>query len=131
MTESLKILIVDDEQSMLITLEDILKVMGYSVFTAGNGEQSIELVKKEQIDVVLMDYKMPGMSGVEAFREIIKIDPSINVIFITAYYDESVIREALSEGMGAICHKPLNIPQLLDYIKATTGKRNRDEPDSK
>lgn len=121
MSGSNKILIVDDEPSMLITLTDILIISGYNVSTVEDGYQALELVKKEKYAVVLMDFNMPGMNGVETFNEIAKIDPGIKCIFITAYYDESVLSKALSEGIGGICHKPLNIPLLLDFIKTAVG----------
>jgi CheY-like chemotaxis protein len=118
MHDKIKILIVDDEPNILSTLADILQVLNYTVLTANDGVEAIETVKKEKIDVVLMDFKMAGMNGVEVSREIIKIDQSLKIIFITGYYDENVVKDALHEGIGAICPKPLNIPQLLDYIKA-------------
>jgi two-component system response regulator HydG len=115
------ILIVDDEPGMLITLKDILDALGYAVITVEDGYQAIEVVKKETIDVALMDFKMPGINGVETFKQIEKIDPSIKTIFITAYYDERILSEALAEGVIGICNKPLDIPQLLDHIKASVG----------
>ncbi len=121
MSINLKILIVDDEQSMLITLGDILETLGYEIITADNGYKAIEIVKNDTIDVVLMDFKMPGLNGVETLKEICKINPSIKTIFITAYYDEKVLNEGLSEGICGICHKPLNIPQLLDFINVAAG----------
>jgi DNA-binding NtrC family response regulator len=121
MLDKAKILIVDDEQSMLVTLGDILKILGYVVFTAENCHQAIELVKNNKLDLILMDFKMPGMNGVEVYREIRKVDSSMKVIFITAYYEENIVKEAFLEGVCVICHKPLDIPQLLDHIKAATG----------
>lgn len=113
-----KILIVDDNSSMIETLTDILLLYPYRVDSAEDGPTAIEKVKKNGMAVVLMDYKMPGMNGVEAFREMIKINPGLKIIFITAYYTEKTINEALDEGACGICHKPLDLDHLLDQIRA-------------
>lgn len=123
MPEFSHILIVDDEKNMLVTLEDILEDLGYDISTASSGLLALEVMRTKTIDVVLMDYKMPGMNGVETFREIKKIDPSVKLIFITAYYEENIINEALAEGVVGICHKPLDIPHLIECIETATGKQ--------
>ena len=117
MSDITKLLIVDDEENMLTTLEDIFIAKGFEVATVTNGHQAIEYVKKEKVDVILMDFKMPGINGVEASRLIREIVPAIKVIFITAYYEEEIINEALAEGAVGVCHKPLDITLLVDNIK--------------
>ncbi len=118
------ILIVDDEQSMLTTLKDILEVMGYIIITASDGYKAIELVKKDWIDLILMDFKMPGLNGVEALKEIKKINPAIKTIFITAYYDQKILTKDLRDNISSICHKPLDIPLLLNSIETAAGEKN-------
>ena len=120
MQEPVKILIVDDEMNMLITLQDILDVHGYEIFTAVDGNEAIEISKSQKVDLILMDFKMPGLNGVQTYEEIRKIHPLIKVIFITAYYDEKTLKEASADGIYGVFHKPLDIPQLLEYIKTAT-----------
>ncbi len=116
-----RILIVDDEPGMLVTLADIIDIVGYEAVTVESGGRALEIVKEQAFDVILMDFKMEGLNGVETFREMRKCHPNVKVIFITAYYHEKSVKDALVEGAIGICHKPLNIPRLLDYIKAAAG----------
>jgi len=113
-----RILIVDDEPSMLTTLTDIINIVGYEAVAVENGNQALETAREEVFDVILMDFRMEGLNGVETFREIRKIHPDIKVIFITAYYDEGSVKDAIDEGAVGVCQKPLDVPQLLDYIRA-------------
>lgn len=101
---------------MTETLSDILELEGFDVFKVESGLDAVEFIKGNTVEIILMDFKMPGMNGVEAFREIIKINSKMKVIFITGYYQEELIQNALEEGAAGICHKPLHIPQLLDMI---------------
>ncbi len=117
MDDDVKILIVDDDISGIEILGDVLDFEGYIVDSAENGLEAIEKVKNNGMKVVLMDFKMPGMNGVEVFREVIKINPELKIIFTTAYYNEETMKAALNEGAFGICHKPLDIPQLLNEIK--------------
>jgi len=107
---------------MIQTLIDILNLEGYSISSALNAYQAIALVKEKNFDVILMDYKMPGKNGVEAFYEIKEIAPTSKIIFITAYYNEKSINEALADGAIGVCNKPINIPQLLDLIRRAVFK---------
>ncbi len=116
-----RILIVDDEPGMLVTLTDIIDIVGYEASAVENGAQALEIVGEQAFDVILMDFRMNGLNGVETFREIRKIHPNIKVIFITAYYHEESVKDAIVEGAVGVCQKPLNIPRLLDYIKAAAG----------
>ncbi len=116
-----RILIVDDEPSMLMTLADIINIVGYEAVTVENGSKAVEIVREQDFDVIMMDFRMEGLNGVETFREIRKIYPDAKVIFITAYYHEKSVKDAIVDGAVGVCQKPLNIPQLLDYIKAAAG----------
>ena len=116
-----RILIVDDEPNMLVTLTDIINNVGYETVTVENGSRAVETAREQAFDVILMDFKMEGLNGVETFREIRKIHPDVKVIFITAYYHEGSVKDAIVEGAVGVCQKPLDIPQLLDYIKAAVG----------
>ncbi len=113
----MRILIVDDEPGMIETLSDILELEGVEVFKIESGLDAVEFIRGNTIDLILMDFKMPGMNGVEAYKKIKKNNNKVKVIFITAYYQEQLIQKALEEGAFGICHKPLHIPQLLDMIR--------------
>ena len=111
------ILVVDDLRSIRLNLGGILEDEGHNVVTVGNGYQAIEAVKKTHFDVVFMDIKMPGINGVQTFREIKKIDPKAAVIMMTAYSVEDLVREALEEGAYAILYKPFDIDRIIALIE--------------
>ena len=112
----MEILLVDDNEEFLDSTKDVLEVEGYEVFTAKKGEDAIRMVGEQPFEVILMDIKMSGLSGVETFIEMKKINPSVKVIMVTAYSVESLIRQALEEGAYAVFKKPLNMSVLLKEI---------------
>ena len=73
MNDNLKILVVDDEDSLRISLASILELEGYEVKMAEDGYKAIELAKQEDFDIIFSDIRMPGISGTETFKEIKKI----------------------------------------------------------
>jgi len=116
MTET-NILVVDDLRSIRLTLGGILEDKGHNVVTAENGYEAIDAVKKIHFDTIFMDIKMPGINGVQTFREIKKIDPKAAVIMMTAYSVEDLVREALEEGAYAIVYKPFDIDKIIAIIE--------------
>ena len=82
MTKNKKILIVDDEQSIVQSLSGLLSDEGFQVSTAVNGYEALKIIDSESPDVVLLDIWMPGMDGIETLREIKKYNPHIQVIII-------------------------------------------------
>ena len=116
-------LIVDDDPDMTETLADILTDMGYEVAIAENGYQAIEMVRQNKYDVALMDIKMPGINGVETFKEIKQIRPQIRVIMMTAYSVQDLIQEALKEGAYGVIYKPIDIDKLISLVEEGGKKR--------
>ncbi|KKM67502.1 hypothetical protein LCGC14_1470460 [marine sediment metagenome] len=98
------------------TLADILRDEGYQVTTAGTGERAVELCSQENFDVVLMDVRMPGMDGVEAFRQIRRHQEGVRVILMSAYGLEDLKRAALDEGAIAFLAKPLDLEKTVHLI---------------
>jgi len=111
------LLVVDDNTDLLDTFSLILKRKGYNVDIASEGSTAIDKFKKHHYDVILMDVVMPGMNGVEAYRKIAEIDPSVKVILMTAYYDEEELKTALLEGVYRTVYKPVDIGHLMNIIK--------------
>ena len=111
------ILVVDDLQSIRLTLGGILEDEGYNVVTAENGYQAIEAVRKTHFDVIFMDIKMPGINGVQTFREVKKIDPKATAIMMTAYSVEDLVKEALEEGAYTVIYKPFDIDRVIALIE--------------
>jgi len=110
------ILVVDDLRSIRLTLGGILEDKGHNVVTVEDGYQAIEAVSRTHFDVIFMDIKMPGINGVQTFREVKKIDPRAAVIMMTAYSVEDLVREALEEGAYAVAYKPFDIDKIIALI---------------
>jgi len=111
------VLVVDDLRSIRLTLGGILEDEGHNVVTVENGYKAIEAVRENHFDAIFMDIKMPGINGVQTFREIRRIDPKSAVIMMTAYSVEDLVKEALEEGAYAIVYKPFDIDRIIALIE--------------
>lgn len=109
---SISILIIDDEKPQREGLGGYFKKKGNTVFLAESGLQGLEIIRNNQIDIVLTDYKMPDLSGVETLTEIKKINPEIEVILITAYGSIEIAVEAMKFGALNYLLKPVNLDEL-------------------
>jgi nitrogen regulation protein NR(I) len=111
------ILIVDDDVQLRQSFEKILTEEGYTVKTASSGEVAIALVKAEVPDLVVMDVRMPGMSGLEAFRAMHEIEPKLPVIIMTAFGTTETAIEATKVGAFEYVLKPFeDIQDILALI---------------
>jgi len=117
MDHKASILIVDDDMGMCETLSDIMEERGYRTVIALDGYEAVEKVREAAFDVILMDIKMPGMNGVETFKQIKRIHPETAVVMMTAYAVEDLIREALSEGVYGVLYKPLDMERMIGLIE--------------
>lgn len=116
MKKSARILIVDDEKNMRGTLAEILADEGYHVRTAESGEAAVEICQTSDFQVILMDVRMPGINGVEAFRIIRRKRRDARVILMSAYSVDELRRAALDEGAVAFLPKPLNLESVVGLI---------------
>jgi nitrogen regulation protein NR(I) len=110
------ILIVDDDAQLRQSFEKLLNAEGHTVKTASSGEAAIALVKAAAPDLVIMDVRMPGMSGLEAFRAIHEIEPKLPVIIMTAFGTTDTAIEATKLGAFEYVLKPPEIPDILALI---------------
>lgn len=121
MANGSKVLIVDDERNMRITLAQILSAAGHRASVADSGEAAVSLSQAEPFDAVVMDVRMTGMNGVEAFREIRRTHPGCRFILMSAYAMEDLRQAAIAEGVAAFLRKPLDIPRLLELLAQPGG----------
>lgn len=107
-----KILIVDDQNGIRVLLVEVFSVEGYQTFQASNGKAALEIVRRENPDLVLLDMKIPGMDGLDILKHIKAINPRVKVIMMTAYGELDMIKEATD--LGALMHftKPFDIDEL-------------------
>jgi CheY-like chemotaxis protein len=118
MSETIRILVVDDNPAMAGTLADILEMKGFSVHAAASGAEALEILRKQPIDILLTDVKMPGMNGLELYRETRKAYPKLVTIFMTAYTADELIQQGMAEGVKIILDKPVDIGFLLTLFSA-------------
>jgi len=111
------IMVVDDEPSILMVLEEFLIREGFNVLTAKNGKDAIDLAAKNKIDLVLLDMALPILSGTKTMVELKKILPNIIVIMITAYRDAEQVVEAFQLGAVNCIFKPFNLTNVRKSIK--------------
>jgi two-component system NtrC family response regulator len=112
-----KILVIDDDESLRRVLEYNLAQEGYAVLAAGSGEQGLDLLKKERADLVVTDVRMPGMDGLQVLEGVHKVDPNIQVIILTAFGTIEMAVEAMKAGAFQYISKPFNRDELKLTIK--------------
>jgi CheY-like chemotaxis protein len=112
-----RILVVDDEESMRITLAGNLELEGHEVVEASTGEEALRLSRQRPVDVVLADIRMPGLHGVELYRHLRREKPGLPVVLMTAFAQESLVEDALAEGVFTVLHKPFDVEHLLRTLQ--------------
>lgn len=110
------ILVVDDEVDTCKNLSDILTDLGYHVDTANDGLSALALARARHYDLALLDLRMPGMDGLELYRELRKLRASTVAIIVSAYASKTVTEEALSAGAWQVLSKPVDFPRLLKFV---------------
>lgn len=121
------VLICDDEEIMRDVLETILSGAGYKVDLARNGEEAIEAYSEKAYDVVLMDVSMPGMGGLTALQELIKLDADAYVMMITAYATFDTAISAWEKGAEGCIRKPFQNEQILALVAKGIKARRKEE----
>jgi DNA-binding response OmpR family regulator len=122
-----KVVIAEDEPDIRDLIRFTLQFAGYEVFAGNNGEEGYELTKREKPDIVLMDVRMPKMTGYEACRKI-KADPELKgipVIFLSAKGQEAEIQSGLDAGADEYLLKPFAPDQLTERIREILAKRGK------
>lgn len=112
-----KVLIIDDENDIRCILSELLSSKGFTTVDAPDGRLGIEVFKKESPDAVLLDYSMPGMGGFETLLGLRSIDPSVPIIFLTAYSEVHVAVEAIKAGAYDFITKPPDMDALVLVLK--------------
>jgi DNA-binding NtrC family response regulator len=119
------VLVVDDEKNQREIYTLILEDDGYEVTAAQSGEQALRFAREGRFDLVLTDYKMTGMDGLTLLSELLKIDPSLIVVMMTAHGSVESVKEALRGGAFEYLEKPVDRDQLLKTVESALGRLNR------
>ena len=113
-----RVLIVDDAAFMRISIKNMLTKNGYEVVgEAENGLVGIDMYKDLHPDIVTMDITMPELSGLEALKEITKLDPQAKVVMVSAMGQEAMVREAIVSGAKGFIVKPFKEEGIIAAIK--------------
>jgi YesN/AraC family two-component response regulator len=117
------ILIIDDEESVLYVLRNSLLKIGheYRILTATDGKNALKYLEKYQVDLVITDYRMSGMNGLELIETIANVQPDTRMILITAFGTEEIEAEAQRHNVAAYLKKPLDLNQFRQIVKRTLG----------
>lgn len=111
------ILIVDDDEVIQETLLDVLKKRGYDIFLAGSGKVALETIKKNIIDLVLLDMRLPDVDGLDVLKRVKELDSEILVIMMTAYSDIQTAVAAMKSGAYHYINKPFELDELKLLIE--------------
>ncbi|AWZ48156.1 response regulator [Hathewaya limosa] len=119
---STRVLIVDDATFMRMMIKDILEKNSFEVVgEADNGLKAVELYKAEKPDVVTMDITMPDMDGIEAVKEIRKINPNAKIIMCSAMGQQTMVMDAIKAGAKDFIVKPFQADRVIEAIKKVVG----------
>lgn len=111
------LLIVDDDEIMRETLSDVLKKRGYDVISVGSGNGALSMIKKNLIDLILLDMKLPDVDGLEVLKKIKEFDTEILVIMMTAYSDVQTAVSSMKSGAYDYINKPFELEELRLLIE--------------
>ncbi len=117
MTEHFKVLVVDDDDTLLQLLKETVQTMGCEAASARRGLDALNLISERKFDIVVTDLKMPGMDGLELLEEIKKIDRDIVVIMVTGYATLETAVKAIEKGAYDYIAKPFRLDELMVVIK--------------
>src|SRR3990167_1093589 len=116
-----KLLVVDDESGILEEVKSFFEEEGFHVLTAESGEEGIQLLKREKPDILILDMKLPDMSGLLVLKICKETSPLTKVIVNTGYVDQVLIDQAEELGRDVFIQKPFDLVRLRDEINRLLG----------
>ncbi|WP_430882782.1 response regulator [Fusibacter sp. JL216-2] len=116
------ILVVDDAAFMRMMVKDVLTKNGYTVLgEAENGQKAIEKYKELNPDLVIMDITMPEVDGIQAVKEIKKIDPNAKIVMCSAMGQQAMVIESIQAGARDFIVKPFQADRVIEAVKKVLG----------
>ncbi len=112
-----RVLVVDDDEDTCSGFADILEDLGYVVDVAHRSQEALALVSERPARIVLVDYRLPGMTGVELFKRMRQIRSNVEGLLVTGWASPDVTSEAVSSGLQCVIEKPVDFPVLLSRIE--------------
>ena len=121
-SNSIRILLIDDQKDFIDTISFWLRTKGHEVKTAMSGMEGVEEIKKGGIDLVFLDFKMPDMNGLQTLEKIREFNKTIPVVIVTAYADDAIVSETKRyniSGLDRCCILSINILKSTLYYRHT------------
>ncbi len=112
-----KILVVDDKDSVLLQLKRGLERNGYEVYTASRGNEALEILGQQRVDLVLLDLRLPDIDGLQVCKKVRSLYSSLPIIIISVVHDVASIVQALNQGADDYVPKPFDMSEVLARIK--------------
>lgn len=122
-----KILVVDDEKNILLTVKHALVSLGHEVKTATTGEEALKQLAERDFDLMLLDLKLPGIGGLEVLRQAAQIRPDIRVVIISAYGTVANAVEAMKLGAVDFLEKPFTPEELRGLVEQVHARKKLPE----
>ena len=115
-TNAYSVLIIDDEDALRYSIKRALSQRAFSIYEADSGEAGIEVAKKQNMDIILLDNRMKGMNGIEALQHLRGICPDAKIIVMTAFSTTQTTIEAMKFGAFDYVMKPFDLPKILSLV---------------
>ena len=125
-----KILLVDDDEWIRDSLTLYFDTEGCQMIAVETAEEGIELLKQQDYDIILLDYKLPGIDGLTFSRKIQEIRPDAIKILITAYKNKKVVSEAMNVGIQDLIDKPFTIKTIEDSMLRLIQRNEKNQKSS-
>ncbi len=124
------ILVADDEQNTLLTMQFILEVADYRVTTAENGREALDKILKcrdtdDSIDLLITDIQMPGLTGLELIDELNRLKVGMPFLTITGYGNKELVTELMNRGCDRCLDKPIDEEELVRCVSAVLEKKDQ------
>ena len=116
-----KVLIVDDASPVVVLCVNVLQALGYAVKGANSGDAALDILRKERFDMMVLDYKMPGLTGFAVFVQARVLDPDLAVVLVTGHGTSAIADEANRLGFASILLKPFTSDELRSTVERVLG----------
>lgn len=124
MDKKIKVLLVEDEDTLVVIITETLQEKGFDIVTADNGEDGLKLFYKSKPDILVVDVMMPKLDGFKMVQQIREIDKITPILFMTARSSTKDVVEGFELGANDYLKKPFGVPELIVRIKSLVGRLN-------
>jgi DNA-binding NtrC family response regulator len=122
-----KVLIVDDAGPVVVLCVNVMQALGYAVKGANRGEAALDILRKERFDLMVLDYKMPGLTGFEVFAQARTLHPDLAVVLVTGHGTPDIVDEANRLGFASILLKPFTSDELRSTVEKVLAERDQEK----